>query len=153
MNNICRLLAVLSICCGLTLKVQATEAPQDIDGAVTVTTAEAQILYEQGAMFIDVRRREKWNWGHIVGARHFGLRSTFKLLRHEGFVERSQPIVLYSDGPHTMRGALGVFMARAWGYTHVYYYRDGYFSWLAQDLPVQFRDQPERAPILSSHLP
>ncbi len=128
------------------LKAQAqasagSEAPLHIEGAETVDTAAAKVLYETGALFVDVRPRSIWNFGHITDSRHFALRTTFSLLRHEGFIERDAPLVLYGNGPHTYRSAIAVRMALLWGYTRVYFYRDGYFSWLAEDYPVAFKGE------------
>ncbi|WP_281648244.1 rhodanese-like domain-containing protein [Parendozoicomonas sp. Alg238-R29] len=121
--------------------VNAKEAPESINGADTITTTQAQELFRSGATFIDVRTRQKWQWGHIQGAHHFDLRSTFGLLRHPGFIKKDHPVVIYSNGPHTMRGALASYMATSWGYENVYFYRDGYFSWLATDLPINIAPQ------------
>lgn len=123
---------------GVTMeRVSADEAPFSVQGAQTISTEQAAELYQKQATFIDVRSRDKWQWGHIQGASHFGLRSTFALLRHPGFIERGRPVVIYSNGSHTMRSALAAYMAASWGYEKIYYYRDGFFAWQAQDYPIK----------------
>ncbi|WP_230460367.1 rhodanese-like domain-containing protein [Sansalvadorimonas verongulae] len=114
----------------------AKEAPVFVTGAETISTEQARELFQSQAAFIDVRSREKWQWGHIEGAQHFGLYSTFALLKHPGFISKDQPLVIYGNGSHTMRSALAAHLAASWGYKTVYYYRDGYFSWQAKDLPI-----------------
>ena len=32
--------------------------------------------------------------------------------------------------------AMASFFAMNWGYRNIYFYRDGYFSWLASDFPI-----------------
>ncbi len=48
---------------------QAVEAPDDVDGAMTVNVFQAKRLHELGAVFIDACDRE-WLWGHVEGAVH-----------------------------------------------------------------------------------
>ncbi len=131
-----KLLLLVAALFGPVFMVNAGEAPLNISGATTIDSDKARQLFDQGATFIDVRTRKKWQWGRVEGSHHFGLRTTFSLLRYEGFVERDDPIVIYGNGPHSMRAALAVYMASTWGYTQIYYYREGYFSWLAQDHPA-----------------
>ncbi|MCL6269284.1 rhodanese-like domain-containing protein [Sansalvadorimonas sp. 2012CJ34-2] len=131
-----RLLMFTLFFLGVASRPLAGEAPASVDGAITIDTLKARELFEQGTTFIDVRNRNKWRWGRVKGAHHFDLRSTFSLLRYEGFVERDDPVVIYGNGPHSMRAAMATYMASAWGYKNIYYYRDGYFSWLAADFPA-----------------
>ena len=130
-------LGVVALSGVVTERASADEAPFSVQGAQTITTEQAAELYQKQAAFIDVRSRDKWQWGHIQGASHFDLRSTFALLRHPGFIDRDRPVVIYSNGPHTMRSALAAYMAASWGYEKIYYYRDGFFAWQAQDFPIE----------------
>ncbi len=41
-----------------------------IDGATTVDLDKAKSLYDEGAVFIDVRDLQAWSLGHIEGAVH-----------------------------------------------------------------------------------
>lgn len=114
----------------------AGEAPEHVEGATTVNAAQAIRLHEQGAVFIDIRTQQEWNWGHLEGARHLGLKSTFALLYRDGFMDRKTPVVIYGNGAHRARAAFASRLAVLWGYEKVFYFREGYFSWLAFDLPV-----------------
>ncbi len=121
----------------------AGESPEHVKGATTVNTAQAMRLHELGAMFIDIRTRREWNWGHVEGAHHLGLKSTFALLYHEGFMDRKTPVVIYGSGTHRIRAAFASYLAVLWGYEKVFYFREGYFSWLAFDLPVVMRSDKQ----------
>ncbi|MCK5894943.1 MAG: rhodanese-like domain-containing protein [Endozoicomonadaceae bacterium] len=114
----------------------ASESPEKISNAITVNADEAQNLYEQGAMFVDVRTRQEWAWGHVEGSYHLGLKSTFVLLYRENAIDHKTPIVIYGSGTHMVRATLASYLAVLWGYEKVYYFREGYFSWLARDMPV-----------------
>lgn len=114
----------------------AGESPEHVDGAITVNTQQAKRLHELGALFIDIRTRQEWNWGHVKSARPLGLKSTFSLLYQEGVADRKKPIVIYGSGTHRVRSAFASYLAVLWGYEKVFYFREGYFSWLAFDLPV-----------------
>ena len=61
--------------------VNAQEAPAQVPGAVTVNVLQARYLYEQGALFVDVRPQREWLWGHVNGAVQLGLADEFKSLK------------------------------------------------------------------------
>lgn len=114
----------------------ASESPEMVSDAITVSADEAQSLYEQGAVFIDVRTRQEWDWGHVEGSHHFGLKSTFVLLYRDNVIDHKTPMVIYGSGTHRVRATLASYLAVLWGYEEVYYFREGYFSWLSHDMPV-----------------
>ena len=60
--------------------LQAGEAPDSVDGALTVNIAQARQLHELGAIFVDVRPEREWAWGHIQGALHLDLATRFQSL-------------------------------------------------------------------------
>lgn len=41
------------------------EAPETVIGAKTVGLEQAKSLFDQGAVFIDVRDQQSWSLGHI----------------------------------------------------------------------------------------
>lgn len=120
----------------------ANEAPKTVKGATTINSTQAQNLYlQEDAIFIDIRPRNEWLWGHIDGAQHLGLKSTFSFLYHDGFINRNTPLIIYGNGSHEMKAALASYMAILWEYKNVFYYREGYFAWLALDLPIMTKHE------------
>lgn len=114
--------------------VQAQEAPQVVDGAMTINARQAKILYDYGAMFVDVRSSREWGWGHVEGAVHLDLADRFSALALPHW-SRKQPLVIYCDSEVCPRGALASSLAVSWGYQQVFYFRSGYFAWQLLDYP------------------
>ena len=113
------------------------ESPLQIAGATTVSPQEAKRLHENGAIFIDVRDRKSWDYGHISGAMHLNfIDGSLALLYVSDVVAKETPIVFYCDKSLMPTAAMASFFAMNWGYRHIYFYRDGYFSWLASDFPI-----------------
>jgi rhodanese-related sulfurtransferase len=51
--------------------------------------------------------------------------------------KKDEPIVIYCNGASCMRSSKATAKAVSWGYTKVYYYRDGFPAWKAASLPVE----------------
>ena len=115
------------------------EAPEHINGVVTINTHQAKRLHDIGALFIDVRPVQQWQFGHIDGSQHLDLRGNFRQLLMPGILDKETPIVIYGNSTYHMRGAIGSYLAALWGYERVFFLRDGYYSWLALDYPVSLR--------------
>ncbi len=109
---------------------------ESIDGANTVDAFQALKLFEHGATFVDVRDEQQFQLGHIRSAVHLDLKRDFNDLYLIETLDRNIPIVIYCNSAHCYRSAVATFLAVAWGYENVYYFKDGYFTWLALDLPV-----------------
>jgi len=113
------------------------EAPKVIQGTTTIDVNQAFDLYQQGAVFIDVRDKRDWESGHIQGALHLDFTAEeFIALYSNDAIDRATPIVFYCDSPLHNAGAMASYFAAEWGYSSVYYFRDGYYSWLAMDAPM-----------------
>lgn len=113
------------------------EAPVVVNGAKTVSVIEAYALYKKGALFIDVRDRQSWETGHVEGALHLDFTAEeFIALYSNNAIDRSTPIVFYCNSSLHNAGAMASYFAAEWGYSNVYYFRDGYYSWLAVDAPM-----------------
>jgi rhodanese-related sulfurtransferase len=114
------------------------EAPATIVGAKTVGLSEALSLHKKGAVFIDVRDEKSWDYGHIEGAVHLDFnQDEFVILYVSDALDKETPVVFYCDSPLSATGAMASFFAASWGYKNVYFFRDGYYSWLASDLPME----------------
>ncbi|MCL6415538.1 rhodanese-like domain-containing protein [Aestuariirhabdus sp. Z084] len=125
------------LCCWFVPAASAVESPLNVLGAVTINVHQAKQLYDAGAVFVDVRNDKQWQWGHIEGARHMELRRDFGKLFYPGYMERDIPLVIYCNDLDCKRSAFASYLAAKWGYTEVYYFRDGYYAWLAWDMPIQ----------------
>ncbi|MEY8263656.1 MAG: rhodanese-like domain-containing protein [Bermanella sp.] len=112
------------------------EQIESIQGARTVDAFQALNLFDRGATFIDVREQQEFLLGHIRSAVHLDLKRDFNDLYLIETLDRNIPIVIYCNSAHCYRSAVATFLAVAWGYENVYYFKDGYFTWLALDLPV-----------------
>lgn len=115
--------------------VQANEAIEKIEGVTTVDSRQALALHEDGALFIDVRNYSEWIWGHVAGALHLDLREDFNEQYMTQQMQSHKAVVLYCDSPLCFRSAVASFLISMWGFENVYYFRDGYYAWLARDYP------------------
>ena len=131
---------ILTLSCSLGF---AQEAPVNIKNVVTINTHQAKRLHDLGALFIDVRPLEQWNWGHVENSHSLDLRAGFRQLFMPGTLDKKTPIVIYGNSTYHMRGAIASYLAALWGYQRVFFFRDGYFSWLALDYPVTLTSDSE----------
>ena len=123
----------------LLLQGAAAEAPASVTGAKTIGIDEAFKLYESGAVFIDVRDSSSWNYGHIEGSVNLDFNEDeFVILYVSDALDRAAPVVFYDDSELVSSSAMASFFAASWGYENVYYFRKGYYAWLASDFPVEF---------------
>lgn len=127
----------------LSTMIQA-EQIESIAGAKSVDAFEALKLFEAGATFIDVRDDFEFQLGHIRSAVHLDLKRDFNDLYLIETLDRNIPIVIYCNSAHCYRSAVATFLAVAWGYENVHYFKDGYFTWLALDLPVVMDNSQDR---------
>lgn len=128
--------SLLSLFLLLSLNTAYAEEIQSITGANTIDAYEALKLFEKGATFIDVRDQFEYQLGHIRSAVHLDLKRDFNDLYLIETLDKDIPIVIYCNSAHCYRSAVATFLAVAWGYENVHYFKDGYFTWLALDLPV-----------------
>lgn len=114
----------------------AAEAPAHVNGAMTVNVYQARHLHALGAVFIDVRPRREWAWGHVEGAVHMSLAHEFFGLSRTEW-PRNVPLVIYCNSDVCPASAEAVRLAVVWGYQQVFYFREGYFAWMLADLPQE----------------
>ena len=102
----------------------AAESPEFIEGSTVIDAAQAKDLFEQEALFVDVRKDSDWEAGRVPGAVHLELKQVFseeKLLEE---MDKSEPVVIYCNGVKCLRSAKAVKLALAWGFSEVYYFRN-----------------------------
>ena len=112
-------------------------APEQVDGAVTVSTKRAKTLMNQGVTFIDVRKAADYQTSHIQWSKHLDLKLDLTEAALLLVVKKHQPVVFYCNGDMCQRSALASEKAVAWGWTKVYYYRGGFPDWQKAGLPLE----------------
>ena len=127
---------------GLTLSfTQFTHAgktsPETIEGATTVDAAKAKALFDQEVAFLDVRKDSDWDAGRIPGAIHIELKKKLNEASMTAEIKKSEPVVIYCNGVSCMRSSKATAMAVGWGYSKVYYFRNGFPAWKSANYPVE----------------
>jgi len=127
-------IALLTLFAGV---VAAKESPLSIDGAITVDTAKARQLFDQGVAFVDVRKNSEWDAGRVPGAIHLDFKSNYSSDALAAEVPKQEQVVLYCNGAKCLRSSNASAKAIEWGWTRVYFYRDGFPAWQAAGHPVE----------------
>ena len=112
-------------------------APEQVEGAVTVSTKRAKTLMNQGVVFIDVRRAVDYQSSHIQWAIHLDLKLDLTEESLSAVVKKNQPVVFYCNGDMCQRSAVASEKTVAWGWTKVFYYRGGFPDWQKAGLPLE----------------
>ena len=112
-------------------------SPEMVDGATTVDTEKAKALFDGGAFFVDTRKNSDWDAGRIPDAIHLELKSNFTEESLSGEVSKEESLVCYCNGHKCMRSSKCSAKAVEWGFSKVYYYRDGFPAWKAAGHPVE----------------
>ena len=132
---------ILIVLFGLTLitSVHAAKkiSPMTVDGAKTVNAAEAKALFDKGVIFLDVRKDKDWNAGRIPDAIHLDIKKTLNEASMGKEIKKADEVVIYCNGESCMRSSNGSVKAVGWGYSKVYYFRDGFPAWKAAGYPVE----------------
>ena len=109
----------------------AKESPATVSGAKTVTPAEAKALFDNGALFVDVRKDSDWAAGRIPDAVHIELKKVLSEATLGKESKKADPVVFYCNGVGCMRSSKASVKAVGWGYANVYYFRLGFPAWKA----------------------
>ena len=115
----------------------AAVSPVTVPGATTVTVEEAAALFDAGVVFVDVRKPSDYEAGRIPGAVHLDSTSAFTEAALEAVVGKEEKVVIYCNGESCLRSSEASALAVGWGFTQVFYLRDGYPAWDAAGLPVE----------------
>lgn len=122
----------------VTSALAADLAPAKVVGASTIGTVTAKMLFDKGFIFIDVRRAEDFNSGHIPGARHLAINSEkFTEENLSAIVKKDQAVVFYCNGLNCKGSSIASEKAVAWGWSKVLYYREGWPQWKEAGLAVE----------------
>lgn len=112
-------------------------SPMTVPGAKTVTAAEAKGLFDQGGLFVDVRNDKDWEAGRIPDALHLDLHKGFDEAALTKAAKKEEPVVFYCNGEKCLRSSEASAKAVGWGFSKVYYFRDGFPGWKAAGYPVE----------------
>jgi rhodanese-related sulfurtransferase len=112
-------------------------SPLTVEGATSITTKQAKKLFDAGALFVDVRSDKAWNAGRIADAVLLDIKSKFTELNLLAEMKKTDPAIMYCNGETCLRSAKGAMLAVKWGFTNIYYYRDGYPAWKKAGYPVE----------------
>ncbi len=115
--------------------VQAT--PETVSGATTVDAAAAIKLFEDEAAFLDLRKEPAWNAGRVPGAIHLDFKKMFNQEALLKEVDKDEAVVFYCSGVRCPRSTKASEMAVSWGFTRVYYFREGFPAWKTAGYPVE----------------
>lgn len=130
-------IAIVLVALCASFNVQAGVSPTSIAGATTVDTDKARALFDEGAAFIDVRKDSDWEAGRVPGAIHLELKKVYSPETLADEVQKDEAIVVYCNGEKCLRSSVAAEKAVKWGWTKVYYYRDGFPAWKGAALPVE----------------
>ena len=122
----------------LALPATAAEtAPMSVSGAKTVSVEEAAALFDEGVAFVDVRKHSDFSAGRIPEAIHLDLADNYSEETLRDVVAQSDAVVIYCNGINCLRSSKACAMAVEWGYSNVYYLRDGFPAWESAGMPVE----------------
>lgn len=133
-----KLITALSIVAAMAFAVPAVakEDPMKVPGAKTINAMQAKKLFDQGVIFVDVRRDKIFAKGRIPDAVHIEMRKVYNQQTLGEHVKLNQKVVIYYDGT-CKRCYKAVEQAVSWGFAKVYYFRDGYDAWVGAGYPVE----------------
>lgn len=112
-------------------------APETVHGAETISVTKAKELFDKGVLFVDVRKDKDWDAGRIPGAEHLESKKALTESSLGELAKKDQEVVFYCNGPKCHRSYNSTVKAVGWGYTNVYYFRDGFPGWQSEGLPVE----------------
>ena len=112
-------------------------SPTSVDGAKTVNAAEAKALFDKGSIFVDTRKDKDWSAGRIPDAVHLDVKKKFSEETLGKEIKKGDSVVMYCNGESCLRSSKATAMAVGWGYSNVYYFRDGFPAWKAAGYPVE----------------
>lgn len=111
-------------------------SPESVEGARTVSTETAKLLFDKGYFFLDVRGLSDYRMGHIPGAYHLSVKSDFDEQKLSVIVRKDQPVVMYCNGTSCLGSSIAIEKAIGWGWTNIFYYREGIKDWNSKGYPI-----------------
>jgi len=112
-------------------------SPLTVEGATTIDATKARALFDSGALFVDVRSDKDWAAGRIPDAVHIELKKVFNEATLSAEAAKTDVIVMYCNGESCLRSSQASAKAVGWGFTNIYYFRDGFPAWKAAGNPSE----------------
>ena len=112
-------------------------SPESVAGATTVDASKAKELFDKGVLFVDVRSDKDWAAGRIPDAVHIELKKVYSEDTLGKEAKKADAVVLYCNGHSCHRSSKASAKAVAWGYSNIYYFRDGFPAWKSAGYPVE----------------
>lgn len=112
-------------------------SPETVVGAQTIDASDAKKLFDQGAVFLDVRSNRDWEAGRIPGSKHLELKKVLNEDSLSEIVQKDQKLVIYCNSTGCMRSSKACKKAVGWGYNNVYYYRLGFPDWQSKGYAIE----------------
>jgi len=132
------LILFIFLCCCIPISFAAEKiSPMTVAGTTSVTTDEAKKLFDEGVLFVDVRSTKAWNIGRISDAVLLDIKSNFSETSLSSEAKKADPVIIYCNGSDCLRSAKASKMAVGWGFTKIYYYRDGFPAWKKAGYPIE----------------
>lgn len=111
-------------------------SPEQVEGAISTSSVQAKELYDQGAVFVDVRNPRLYAKKHIPGAFHLDLKYNFDEVKLAAVAKKDRPVIIYCSGVKCSRSYRASEKAVSWGYSKVHYFRGGIVDWTKAGYPV-----------------
>jgi rhodanese-related sulfurtransferase len=128
---------IVTLLAAVTLLLAYT-APAEIPGAVTVDSRAAHQAFLKGTLFLDVRpERMIKEGGKIKGAVNLFVENMTKEGAASVVATPDTPVVIYCNGQGCSLSEEAIVKLVGWGYSQIYFYRDGYPAWTYFKLPVE----------------
>lgn len=112
-------------------------SPKQAEGATTVSVDEAKWMFDDGAIFIDVRNTRFFDRRHVPGAIHLDKKGVYSEETLAAVASKDDVIVIYSSGVRCGRAHRAAEQAASWGYKKIYYYRGGIVDWKDVGYPME----------------
>jgi rhodanese-related sulfurtransferase len=111
-------------------------APMSVQGSTYVDSKAAFDLFNQGVKFLDVRPQNSIARGKIRGAIEMYV-GNMNPQMISMIIKKDEPVVVYCNGQHCSLTPEAINLMKNWGYSKLYYYRDGYPAWNYYNLPTE----------------
>jgi rhodanese-related sulfurtransferase len=111
---------------------------------VNITVAQAFALYQKGEIFLDSRRKDEYEAGHVDGSlhlstEHFGRGATPVTI---GSLDKARPVIVYCGGGACDASKNLVIMLQNFGFTRFHIMTDGFPAWQQAGHPVAIGPSP-----------
>jgi rhodanese-related sulfurtransferase len=136
-----RLFMALGLVAAMSVQAQdqhlVDASPLSVPGTTAINSAQAKALFDKGAIFIDVRTKRAFDASRIPDAILLDLEAGFSREALAKVAKPNDEVIFYCQGEKCKRTAEASKLAVSWGYTRIYYYREGFPGWKSAGYPVE----------------